>query len=370
MKIQLRYVKVRELLEGYEDRQEGGVVGYGGRLDIRPAYQREFIYDDAQRKAVIETVMQGYPLNVMYWADCGNDTYEMIDGQQRTLSICQYHTHGFNVDLKKDGKIAYFDNLSDEQKERFLDYELTVYVCTGSESEKIAWFRTINIAGERLNDQELLNATYRGPFVTQAKRYFSKTHCPADAKWKNYLNGATNRQDLLRTAMLWHLQAEGREGLEDYMAVHQFDESAEPLWKYFDETLTWVTKVFTKYRKEMKGVDWGTLYRLYHTQAYDAAAMEKEVASLMANPEITKKSGIYFYVFDRKEKHLSLRAFDDITKRECYEQQKGLCALCGKAFELKDMDADHIKPWSKGGKTTPDNCQMLCRECNIKKSNR
>lgn len=360
MEITLRHVTVRELTEGYEDRQDEGVVGFGGRLDIRPPYQREFIYNDQQRDAVIDTVWAGYPLNVMYWAARADGSYEVMDGQQRTLSLCQFVNGDFAHLMR------YFGNLTDDEQAKILDYELTVYVCRGTESEKLAWFRTINIAGERLYDQELLNAVYCGPFVMDAKRYFSKPGCAAYQIGAPYIKGTVNRQDFLETALKW--LSEGH--VEDYLAVHQHDANAAALWGYFRSVITWVATHFPHVRKEMKGVDWGTLHRLYHDRVWDVAKLEDEVSRLMADSDVTKKAGIYAYVFDHDERHLSLRAFDDNTRQACYGRQKGQCALCGKAFELKDMDADHIVPWSKGGKTTPDNCQMLCRECNIRKSNR
>lgn len=359
MEITLRHVKVRELTEGYEDRQTEGVVGFGGRLDIRPPYQREFIYNDRQRDAVIDTVWEGYPLNVMYWAEREDGTFEVMDGQQRTLSLCQFVNGDFAHLMR------YFHNLSADEQARILDYELMVYVCRGTESEKLAWFRIINIAGERLYDQELLNAVYCGPFVMDAKRYFSKPGCAAYQIGEPYINGKVLRQDYLATALAWLSQNH----VEEHLAIHQHDANAAALWSHFQSVITWVETHFPVKRKEMKGVDWGELYRLYHDQVWDAKALEKEVKRLMADSDVTKKSGIYAYVFDHDERHLHLRAFDENTRRECYEKQEGRCALCGKVFPLKEMAADHKKPWSKGGRTLPENCQMLCVECNLKKSN-
>ena len=357
MDIVLKEITVGELVEGFEDREEQGVVGYGGKLDIRPAYQREFIYDDKQQQAVIDTVWHGYPLNVMYWADRGDGTYEVIDGQQRTLSLCHYVAGDFAHMMR------YFHNLKADEKEKVLGYRLMIYVCTGTDSEKLAWFRTINIAGERLNDQELLNAVYCGPFVTDAKRYFSKGNCAAYGLAKDYVKGEVKRQDYLATALEW-LEPGCAEG---YMAVHQTDPNAASLWLHFTQVVHWVKAVFPKVRKEMKGVDWGALWRAHHGETLDADRLEAEVARLMADSDVQRKSGIYAYVLDGDERHLNLRAFDANTRRTVYERQAGKCAVCGKAFAIEAMHADHRTPWSKGGQTVLENCQMLCAECNLRK---
>ncbi len=360
MEIVLREVTVGELTEGYDDRGDAGVVGYGGRLDIRPAFQREFVYDDRQRDAVIATVMDGYPLNVMYWADRGDGTFEVIDGQQRTLSLCQY-VHGDFAHLMR-----YFHNLRDDEKAKVLRYRLMVYVCKGTESEKLAWFRTINIAGERLYEQELLNAVYCGPFVADAKRHFSRQGCAAYLLGKGYVKGEARRQDYLATALDWLSGGHG----EGYMAAHQHDPNAAQLWLHFQAVIHWAEAVFPNYRREMKGVDWGTLHRAHHGTLWDAEALEAKVARLMADSDVRRKSGIYAYVLDGDERHLSLRAFEANTKREVYERQAGRCPLCGETFPLEAMEADHITPWSQGGRTVADNCQLLCRECNRRKGDR
>ncbi len=357
MEITLREITVGELTEGYDDRHDAGVVGFGGRLDIRPAYQREFIYNERQRDAVIDTVKAGYPLNVMYWADRGDGTYEVIDGQQRTLSLCQY-VHGDFAHLMR-----YFHNLQPDEQAQVLNYRLMIYVCKGTESEKLAWFRTINIAGERLNEQELLNAVYCGPFVTDAKRYFSKPNCSAYGLANKYVKGEVKRQDYLATALKW-LSGGCAEG---YLATHQHDPNALKLWLHFQSVITWVQALFPTVRREMKGVDWGVLYEQHHEENWDAETLETRVKSLMADSDVTRKSGIYAYVLDGDERHLNLRAFDDNTKREAYERQSGICPSCGKICKLEEMDADHITPWSKGGRTDAQNCQLLCRECNRRK---
>lgn len=355
-------VTVGEVCEGYFNDAEEGVVGYDERLDIRPRYQREFVYTGKQRDEVIRTVMKGLPLNVMYWCKTGEDSYEVLDGQQRTVSLCEYVDGSFSVDD------MYFDNLPQDKREQILGYKLFVYVCDGTDSEKLDWFRIINIAGEKLTDQELRNAVYVGPWTSDAKRYFSKTGCPASQLAGDYLNGKTIRQEYLETAISWAAAADG-ETIEAYMAKHQHDPSAVSLWNYFRSVIDWVQAIFPKYRKEMKGLPWGLFYNEHKDRTdLDPKALEADVSRLMADEDVTKKGGVYEYLLTGKERCLSIRAFDDRMKRAAYERQGGVCPYCGVHFELSEMHADHIKPWAKGGPTTAENCQMLCRDCNLKKS--
>lgn len=358
MKIQLKEITVRELIEDFKDNAEAGVVGYGGKLDIRPPYQREFIYNDKQRDAVIDTITKKFPLNVMYWAVREDGNFEIIDGQQRTISICQYTEGDFSID-----GLA-FHNLPKDKQEQILDYKLTVYQCSGTDSEKLDWFRTINIAGEKLTDQELRNAVYSGTWVTDAKRYFSKNGCVAYQTGSDYLNGSPIRQDYLETAIKWI--SDGK--IEAYMSEHQHDQNAAALWRYFQDVITWVETTFTKKRKFMKGVDWGMFYNDYKDGKFDTEKIEEETAKLILDDDVTKKSGIYPYILTRDEKYLSIRAFSDAIKQKVYETQKGICVKCGKLFEVEEMEADHITPWHEGGKTIEENCQMLCKECNRRKS--
>ena len=358
MQIELHKITVRDLTNGYADNAEKGVCAYGGKLDVRPPYQREFVYKDKQRDAVIDTLTQGFPLNVMYWATREDGTFEIIDGQQRTISICQYVNGDFAFDMR------YFHNLQPDEKKKILDYELQVYICSGTDSEKLKWFKTINIAGEELTDQELRNAVYAGSWVSDAKRYFSKNGAPAAKIGSDYLSGSAIRQEYLETAISWISKG----NIEVYMGNHQHDPNAIALWNYFNSVINWVKAIFPKYRKEMKGVEWGHLYELYSSSTWDAAELETEVARLMADSDVKKKKGIYSYVFDHDEHHLDIRAFDDNTKREVYEKQKGVCKICRKVFKIEEMEADHITPWRDGGRTIADNCQMLCRECNRRKS--
>ena len=364
MKIDLNEITVRELVKGYFDDDEGGVRGYGGQLDIRPPFQREFVYKDKQRDAVIETINNGFPLNVMYWAARDDGMFEVIDGQQRTISVAQYVYSVYSL-----GGL-YFHNLQDDEKERILNYELQVYVCEGTASEKLAWFRIINIAGERLTDQELRNAVYAGSWVSDAKRYFSRkgAACPAYAIGSRYVNGRAERQEYLQTAIQW-LKDESQT-VEDYMGAHQNDPTATSLWSHFQSVINRVEGVFPKYRKQMKGVDWGGLYELLRDESLDPEALETDVARLMMDDDVTKKAGIYPYLLTGEEKHLNIRVFSNSMKQGAFERQNGICPLCEKVFEISDMEADHVIPWSKGGKTNEENCQMVCRPCNRRKSNK
>lgn len=365
MKIELKEVTIRDLVAGYENNDEEGVRAYGGKLDIRPPYQREFVYNQEEQRAVIRTVSKGFPLNVMYWATREDGTFEIIDGQQRTLSICEYVDGNFSVYFDGDNRNSKgFGNLKSDEQQQILDYKLTVYVCSGTDSEKLDWFRTINIAGKKLEDQELRNAVYAGSFVTAAKRKFSKTKCVAYQIGSRYLTGEYNRQKYLETAIKWINDGD----VSGYMQAHQHDANADELWLYFKSVIDWVQTKFPKYRKEMKGVFWGELYNKHKDDTIDASALEKEVARLMADSDVERKGGIYAYVLDGDERHLDIRAFDQNMRREVYERQNGICPICGKYFDESEMEADHITPWCQGGRTVADNCQMLCRACNRRKS--
>jgi hypothetical protein len=362
LKIDPKRIKVSEIIADYADRGEAGVSGFSGKLNIRPAYQREFVYKDKDRAAVIDTVRKGFPLNIMYWAVTGDGAYELMDGQQRTISICQYVSGEFSVII--DGNPFGFGNLSKERQQQILDYELSIYLCEGSDEEKLDWFRVINIAGLELKPQEMRNAIYTGPWLAAAKIWFSKSGAPAAAIGGRYLNGEVNRQDYLQTVLDW--LSDGK--IEDYMAAHQHDQNANELWTYFQAVINWVNLTFPNYRKEMKGVAWGALYNRFKDATLDTAKLEAEVARLMQDEDVTKKSGIFDYVLSGSERSLSIRAFTDNMKREAYERQKRTCPVCNKHFEIEDMEADHTTPWSKGGKTITANCRMLCKADNRLKS--
>ena len=359
MKIELKKVTVKELTEGYKDSDEEGVVGYSGMLDIRPAFQREFVYNDKQRNAVIDTVLRGFPLNTMYWSKNGDDRYELLDGQQRTLSICQYVNGDFSVDNR------YFSTHTEDIQDKILGYELMVYVCEGTESEKLEWFRIINIAGEKLTDQELRNATYTGPWLSDAKLHFSKTGCAAYGLASDYIKGSPIRQDYLETALKWISNGQ----IEEYMAKHQHDKNADELWFYFKDVIEWVGRYFpVKRGKLMKGQPWGDFYNKYKDTPLDKDELEAEIQKLIDDEEVGDQKGIYPYVLTREEKHLNLRQFDGKIAQRKYEEQKGVCPICKGEFKIEEMEADHIIPWHKGGKTTYENCQMLCQRCNRTKS--
>ena len=365
MEIRLKEITIRELTEGYQDNAENGVRGYAGRLDIRPPYQREFVYNNKQRDAVIDTVMKKFPLNVMYWAVRDDGTYEVIDGQQRTLSICQYVNGDFS--FSKTGYAFY--NLTEDEQQGFLKYKLMVYLCSGTSREKLDWFETINIAGAELTAQELRNAVFSGPWVSDAKRYFSKNGCPAYKQGSSYVSGSPIRQDYLETAIRWISGAKNNEEIREYMSRHQHDTNALALWSYFQSVITWVQGTFVKKREKfMKSVDWGELYNHYKDNIYDTALLEQETARLLMDDDVTRKSGIYPYLLTGDERHLSIRAFTPAMAQAAYERQQGICPRCGKHFDFKDMEADHITPWHAGGRTVADNCQMLCRDCNRRKS--
>lgn len=364
MKIELKEISVRELTNGFEDNAEGGVVGYSGKLDIRPPYQREFIYKDKQREAVIDTITKDYPLNVMYWAVRDDGNFEVIDGQQRTISICQYVDGDYSTVVGHIPAYRAFHNLQKDEQEQILNYKLMVYLCSGTPSERLQWFRTINIAGEKLTDQELLNAVYSGSWVSDAKRHFSKNNCAAYGLASNYLNGSPIRQDYLETAIEWISKG----NIEVYMLNHQHEPNANEIWLYFQSVISWVKLVFPKYRKEMKGIQWGFLYNQFKDHKFDQKKLEEEITELMQDEDVTSKKGIYEYVLTRKEKHLNIRGFSDNQKREAYERQKGICVKCSEHFELHEMESDHITPWHEGGKTAAKNCQMLCKLDNRTKS--
>lgn len=365
MQIELKSIPIRDLIENYSNDPDIGVRGYGGQLDIRPPYQREFRYDTKQKQSVINTILKNFPLNIMYWSVVGENQYEMIDGQQRTLSICEFYNHEFNI-TDPDRGVLFFKTLTEDEQKKFLDYELTVYFCTGSDKEKLDWFRVINIAGERLLDQELRNAVYVGPFVSDARRHFSKAGCPAYKIGCDYMAGNTIEQAYLETVLKWASRKDGMQ-IDEYMAKHQHDPNANKLWAYYMQIITWTKSTFPNYRKDMKGLDWGAMFDEFGENVYDTAVLEKRIHDLMEDDEIMKKAGIYRYVLSGDLRDLSFRTFDKKQKREAYERQNGICPICHEHFDMEEMEADHIKPWCDGGTTIAENCQMLCKMCNRKK---
>lgn len=373
MKQKVITIKVRDLVKGYSSSEENGVRGYDGKLDIRPPYQREFIYNEEKQRLVIETILEDCCLNLFQWSDNGDGTYEVLDGQQRTLSICKYINGDFSYNN------LFFYNQPKDIQEKILDFEIIVNIVKGENSERLRWFEKINVAGEVLTKQELRNATYVGEWLSDAKLYFSKNNCAAFNKAKHLIKGDPIRQEYLELAIKWIAHSNSDDAIKDYMGKHQYDANADELKEYFCKVIDWVEATFdirdansTKYRKEMKGIDWGTLYEKYHNNTYNPQVLENKVAELMANEEVTNKKGIYEYVLSNEDedvaRELSNRKFSDRDKRTKYEQQKGICPICGEWHDIKEMDGDHIIPWWKGGTTTFDNLQMLCKKCNGKKS--
>ena len=364
MKIKPTTVLVKDLCKNYEDKRDLGVYAYNGKLDIRPPYQREWVYGDKERNLVIDTVRKGFPLNSMYWADIGNDKYEVIDGQQRIISICEYVEGNFSI--KWDEEILTYHNLK-EKKIKIDNYPLQVYICSGTEDEKLDWFRTINIAGKTLEPQELRNATYRGPWVSHAKTIFSKQNCAAYGLANKYINAKLNRQGYLEKAIRWisndklnNSIEQFDENIKNYMADHQHDQNADELWKFFQKVINWVEENFEIHNKEVSYIDWGIYYKLFKDKKFRSEEIKKKVQKYIMDDDVEKKSGIYPYILTGEEKYLNIRAFSQAIKLKVFTKQKGKCNKCKKEFKIEDMEADHIKSWVNGGRTTEDNCQMLC----------
>ncbi len=377
MEIKLQEISVREIFDGYENNEETGqVVAFGGKLNVRPAYQREFVYDDKKKIAVMNSIFHQFPLNVMYWSDNGDGTYEMLDGQQRTISICDWLDNGYSVCANPSSPTTpYYAHTSKEITDKVLDYKLMIYICKGTDVEKLDWFKIINIAGEKLTEQELRNAIYTGEWLSDAKKYFSKNQCIAYKIGERYMSGSPIRQDYLETVLSWVSSTEGKT-VEEYMAEHQHDTHATPLKQYYKSVIDWVELTFPKYRgKLMKGLEWGLLYNEYGKNVYDPNSLEADIVELLKDDDVTKQKGVYEYLLSgkKKEKTLSIRQFTENERRTLYERQSGICPMCqadgkDKHYEIEDMHADHIIPWSRGGHTTLDNGQMLCREHNLQKS--
>ncbi len=371
MQITETKVKVSDLCKNYSDNGDGGVFGFDGKLCCRPPYQREFCYRDKQRDAVIDTVRKGFPLNVMYWNKTGDDTFEILDGQQRTISLGQYLNGDFAI--KVNGNDKFYHNLTDTEKQQIMDYELTIYICEGTEEEKLEWFKVINIAGEVLTNQELLNATYAGTWLADAKNFFSKRNCVAMQMGEGYIKGNPIRQELLEKVLTWIADWEGVPSGQNYMAVHQHDADANALWIYYQDVITWAKRTFPVVRKGITDVqNWGLLYNRYRDKIVNSNTLEEEMQRLIMDDDVTKNSGIIPYLLSDRtrfdEKHLSIRAFTDAQKRRAYERQEHRCLMCGNVFDYDQMQGDHIISWSQGGRTVDENLQMLCQRCNNDKS--
>jgi len=372
MKIQPMKVTVKEVFNGYKDSGDDGVVAYGGKLNIRPAYQREYVYEQDRAEAVIHTAIQSFPLNVMYWVKIGENQYEILDGQQRTLSLMRFLDHKFDIEWKDHR--YYWDSLPDDLYKILMDYPLMVYCCEGTTSEKLDWFRVVNVPGLKLTDQELRNSVYTGPWLSNAKYHFSKRGCAAEGLGDKYVKGDPNRQELLEVALDWISESQGMD-IDGYMTKHQHDSDADELWQYYQDVIAWVKKIFPKYYADMKGQRWGHFYHLYHTKTFNSTFMGSEEDRLQEDEEVEKKSGIYEFLLCRDTdvyagRLLNLRSFEEKDKKTAYASQKGICAICHKHFAYNEMEGDHIKPWSKGGLTEPSNLQMICKDCNGKKSDK
>ena len=371
MNIDLHEISIREITDGYTNSHEEGVTGYHGKLNIRPPFQRELIYSDEQQCSVIRSVMKGFPLNVMYWVRNGQDSYDMLDGQQRTLSICRFVHEGLFVDSLN------FTGYSDDIKEKLLSYKLMIYICDGDRDEIIDWFNVINISGERLTRQESRNASLTGTWLTDAKIRFSKRKCDAQQLASSYLKGKPERQEYLETAIRWIAEHDGIKPAKDkkdiitsYMSAHRFDDNCNAMWLYFQSVINWVKLLFPKPAPAMRGIDWGTYYRKFGSGSYDAKRLQERMTELLADEEVTSEKGVYEYLIDGDERHLNLRKFSDRMKRAAYERQGHKCARCGGVFEFEEVEADHITPWREGGRTIESNCQVLCRKCNRTKSSK
>lgn len=364
MIIEPAIILVKDLCKKYSNKSELGVYAYDGKLDIRPAYQREFVYGEKERNLVIDTVRKGFPLNSIYWADLGNGRYEVIDGQQRIISICEYVEGNFTINWDNE-QLAYH-NLN-TKKINIDDYKLQVYICSGTEDEKLDWFRTINISGKTLTPQELRNATYRGPWVSHAKTIFSKPNCAAYGLANKYLDADVTRQEYLETAIKWISNDKIKDINEDnniknYMSAHQHDSNANDLWKFFEEVISWVEDNFIEHNSKISFIDWGIYYKQFKEKQLNPKNIKKRVEELMLDDDVQKKSGIYPFILTNEEKYLNIRAFTESVKLKVYIKQKKKCNKCKKEFLIEEMEADHIVPWSEGGQTKEDNCQMLCKK--------
>ena len=377
MKIELNPKKIKDIAMGYADFEDDGVFAYDRKLTIRPPYQREYVYTDEQARAVIDTIIKGFPLNIMYWVKNNEDSFEVLDGQQRTLSVMRFLDHKFDIDI--NGRREYVDGIPNDIYDKIMNYEFLIYECEGTESEKLSWFEVVNIAGVRLTEQELRNSAYTGSWLTDAKKHFSKNDCVAKRISDKYIKSEDyKRQQLFEKALKGiceYQNIKDEKAIELYMAKHKSDNDANELWQYFQDVIDWVEKIFEKYNKDMLGLDWCHLYNVYSKNSYNTKTIGEEVEKLHRDEEVGKGAKIYEYVLCKDqdpyaERLLNLRQFDERQKRIAYEKQNGICNKCKKHFEIDEMEGDHIIPWSEGGETIQENCQMLCKSCNRHKSNK
>ena len=391
----LTELTVKEICEGFVYNQlEGkGLFGWSGKLTIQPEYQRNYLYaenDGKKEAAVIDSILKGYPIGLIYFNRNENykspeTEYEILDGQQRITSIGRFVTGKFAI-KDKFGMEQYFTGLAEDVREKILSYRLLVYVCNGTEKEIKEWFETINIAGVPLNKQELLNATYSGPFVTKAKEVFSNSRRPELQKWSSYIKGNANRQDILHEALVW--VSKGEDNVGGYMSRHRYENNIDELKTYFDTVIEWAKTLFGEPKSEMRGLEWGAFYEKYHGNSYNPAQLQQRVDELYADEYVTNKRGIFEYLLggETEQSLLNIRIFEDSVKKTVYARQtndakaQGIsnCPECAKGhdnvrakiYKFNEMDADHVSAWSKGGATDISNCQMLCKTHNRMKGNR
>lgn len=379
-------ITVEDICKGftYNEYEGKGLFGLSGKLTIQPEYQRNYIYADGKRDvAVIDSLIKGYPLGLIYFTKVAEDKFEVLDGQQRITSFGRFVTGKFAI-IDSTGTPRYFVGLAQDKKDKIMKSKLTIYECEGTESEIKEWFKTINIAGIPLNEQELSNAIHSGPFVTKAKEEFSNSQNANIQKWSAYISGSVNRQDYLRTALDWVSHG----NIDAYMSQHRYDTNITELTSYFNSVIDWVSSVFPDVDDTMRGLPWGELYERYHRNAYNPQQVSGKVRELLGDFYVKDKKGIYEYILGGSvdSKLLNVRVFDDIAKKSVYIKQtdeatsngKSNCPLCAlgadsnknRIWKLNEMDADHISAWSRGGATDISNCQMLCKTHNRAKGNR
>jgi hypothetical protein len=388
VKTDLKEYSVRAISDGfvYNELEGKGLFGLSGRLTIQPEYQRSYIYADGKRDvAVIASLLKGYPLGLIYLNKVGEEQLEVLDGQQRITSFGRFVTGKFAI-KDENGMEQYFSGLAEDKQRKILDSMLLVYECEGTESEIKEWFQTINIAGVPLNTQELLNAVYSGPFVTLGKEEFSNSQNANIQKWGAYVSGTVIRQEYWERALEW--VSGGKENIGGYMSKHRFDKNINEVKTYFTTVIEWASTVFTDVENEMRGLEWGRLYEAYHGKAFNPSKVSERIRALYGDAYIKSRKGIWEFVLggELDTKLIEVRVFDEPTKKSVYTkqtttaQEKGTsnCPLCalgndankGKLWKLDEMDADHVAAWSKGGATSIENCQMLCKTHNRAKGNK
>lgn len=379
---------VKKICEGfvYNELEGKGLFGLSGKLTIQPEYQRNYIYADGKKDvAVIESLLKGYPIGLIYFNRLSNDNLEVLDGQQRITSIGRFITNKFAIKDESDME-QYFSGIAVDKQTKILEAKLLIYECEGPESEIKEWFKTVNIAGVPLNNQELMNSVYSGLFVTLAKAEFSNSQNANIQKWSAYISGSANRQDFLERALEW--VSKGKDKIGDYMSSHRNEKNITELKTYFNRVIDWVSSVFVDVESEMRGLEWGRLYEQYHKQTYNTAKVSSQVQKLYSDPYVKKRKGIFEYILGGSDdtRLLEVRVFDDATKKSVYDAQTSAaetkdesnCPLCAighdanknKIWQLDEMDADHVTAWSKSGATSIGNCQMLCKTHNRAKGNR